>query len=448
MPLPPSADTAPGNSPSSDSTPGGTTSGTPFDDSIEVLRVPDFRRLWVANAFRYAAAEVASFALPVTALLLLDASPLTMSLIFVCSRAGFLLVGLPAGVWIDRWRKKPVLISADVAYMVAFGSVPVAYFLDVLTLAQLFVVALVVSLAAVFFDVAHSSVLPYVLSRRRVSDGNARLQSSETAIQAVSPSVAGVVTQSVAAPLLYCFAAVGHLVSLMVLRRIHPENDIARGRGGDKAGRRFRHEIADGVRVLLRQPLLRLLLNQAALNNVGAGIILSMLPVFLLKEIGVPTWLYGLLTTLGALAGFTTSLFAPKLRRCFGEIRMTLVFSALAPFAVLAAPLAGVFRQAAVPLIALAQVLIGVAIVGRAVSTAGLRARVTPDEYLGRVTAAYSVAIQGATPLGALIGGLIAGLWSTSAALWAGAVAMAVPLILLLLSPLRRHRRLPTEWEV
>ncbi|MFE7093510.1 MFS transporter [Streptomyces erythrochromogenes] len=416
------------------------------DASVEVLKVPDFRRLWVANGFRYAAAEVASFALPVTALLLLDASPLAMSLIFVCSRAGFLVMGLPAGVWIDRWRKKPVMIWADVVYMLAFGSVPIAHFLGVLSIAQLVAVAIVVSLAGVFFDVAHNSVLPFVLPRRRVSDGNARLQSSETAIQAVSPSVAGVVTQGVAAPFLYCFAALSHLTSLLVLRRIHPKDDIARGAEGSE--RQFRREIAEGIRVLFKQPLLRLLLNQAALNNIGAGIILSMLPVFLLKEIGVATWLYGLLSTLGALAGFATSLLAPKLRRRFGEIRMTLVFSALAPFAVLAAPLAGVFRQAAVPLIALAQVLIGVAIVGRAVSTAGLRARVTPDKYMGRVTAAYSVVIQGATPLGALIGGAVASHWSTGVALWAGALAMAIPLVLLLLSPLRGYRTLPPGWEV
>ncbi|KOU77049.1 hypothetical protein ADK57_04005 [Streptomyces sp. MMG1533] len=416
------------------------------DDTTEVLKVPDFRRLWAANGFRYAASEVAGFALPVTALLLLHAPPLVMSLIFVCSRAGFLTVGLPAGVWIDRWRKKPVLVWADVVYAVAFGSIPVAYFLGVLTVAQLVVVALLVSLAGVFFDVAHSSVLPYLLPRRRVADGNARLQTSETTIQAISPGVAGVLTQGVAAPVLYCFATLCHLTSVLLLRRIRPDGDVARGKAVPE--RKFRREIADGIGILFKQPLLRLLLNQAALNNIGAGIILAMLPVFLLREIGITPWMFGLLSTLGALAGLTASLLAPRLRRRYGEIRMTLVFSALAPFAVLAAPLAGVFRGAAVPLVALAQVLIGFAIVGRSVSTAGLRARVTPNEYMGRVTAAYSVVVQGATPLGALVGGVVADRWSTGTALWAGALAMGVPLALLLLSPLRGYRRLPAEWEV
>ncbi|MFB7915508.1 MFS transporter [Streptomyces sp. NPDC056061] len=416
------------------------------DDATEVLKVPDFRRLWAANGFRYVAAEVASFALPVTALLLLHAQPLTMSLIFMCSRAGFLTIGLPAGVWIDRRRKKPVLICADIVYAAVFASVPIAYFLDVLTVPQLVVVALVVSLAGVFFDVAHNSVLPYVLPRRRIADGNARLQSSETAVRAVSPGVAGMVTQGVAAPVLYCLAAIGHLISLLLLRRIHPQGDVARGSAGSR--QRFGQEITGGVRVLLRQPLLRLLLNQAALNNIGAGILLPMLPVFLLREIGVATWLYGLLSTLGAVAGFSAALVAPRLRRRFGEIRMTLIFSALAPVAALTAPLAGVFRQAAVPLLAVAEVLIGIAIVGRSVSAAGIRARVTPDAYMGRVTAAYGVVTQGATLLGALLGGLVADRWSTGAALWAGGLVMALPLVLLLVSPLSRHRTLPAEWEV
>ncbi|MFF9815820.1 MFS transporter [Streptomyces sp. NPDC014006] len=271
--------------------------------------------------------------------MLLHASPLAMSLIFVCSRAGYLTVGLPAGVWIDRMRKKPVLIGADVAYAAAFGSIPVAHVLGVLTVAQLAVAALVVSLAGVFFAVAHSSVLPQVLPRRRVADGNARLQSSETALRAVSPGLAGVLTQSVAAPLLYAVAALCHLASILLLRRLEPEGDVAQRR--DAAGRRFRREIADGLRMLFRQPLLRLLLQQAALNNLGAGVVLAMLPVFLLDELGLSAWLFGLLSTLGAVAGFATSLLAPRLRRRFEEIRMTLAFCALAPLAVVAAPLAG-----------------------------------------------------------------------------------------------------------
>jgi predicted MFS family arabinose efflux permease len=419
-------------------------SGSGADDDRDILRNQQFRRLWVANGIRDSAAEVAGFALPITALVVLHARPLTMSLIFACSRLGYLLIGLPAGVWIDRWSKRTVLILADLGYALAFASIPVGYLLGVLTVLQLIAVSLMVSVAGVFFDVAHTSVLPLLLPARRVTDASARLQVSENAIQAVSPSVAGVLTQTVAAPLLYCFTAVCHVTSAVLLRGIRPDPRPTAA----ASGRRFRREIAEGIRMLLHQPLLRLLLGQAALNNVGAGILLSMMPVFLLREIGVSPVVFGVLATLGAVSGVLASLIAPAIRRRIGEIRMTMVFSALTPVAVLAAPMAAVLRPIAVPLAATAEILIGFVIVGRAVAAAGLRARVTPAEYMGRVTAANSVVTQGATPLGALIGGAVADSFSATTALWVGVAEMSVPIVLLLTSPLRRHRTLPTEWEV
>ncbi|WP_282204756.1 MFS transporter [Kitasatospora fiedleri] len=409
----------------------------------EVLRDPRFRRLWAANGMRDSAAEVAGFSLPVTAVVVLHATALEAALVAVFARLGYLLVGLPAGAWVDRWRKRTVLLAADAAYASAFASVPVAYALGVLTVPQLFAVALAVSVAGVFFDVAHTSVLPLLVSKRRVADANARLQTSENAIRTVSPTAAGVLTPTVPAPLLYGLAAVLHLLSCLLVRGVRPDADIAVFGGP----RRLRHEIAEGVRVTARRPVLRLLISQAALNNLGAGAILAVLPVFLLRDLGLAPWLYGALSTAGAVAGVLSSLVGPRLRRRFGEIRMVFVFSALAPVAALGAPLAGLLPGAAVPLVATAQVLIGFVVVGRTIAAAGLRARVTPTRYLGRVAAAAGVVTQGTTPLGALLGGLLAASWSPPTALWAGVALMAVPAVLLARSPLRGYRTLPAAWE-
>jgi len=413
-------------------------------EHVDVLRVPAFRWLWAANGFRDSAAEVAAFALPITAVVLLGAGPLAMSVVFVAARSGYLLLGLPAGVWVDRWSKRTVLICADLVFVAAFASVPVTYLLGDLSVTQLVAVAFAGSVASVFFDVAHTSVLPYLLPKPAIADANARLQTSENTIQAVSPGIAGFLTQAIAAPVLYLFTALCHLCSIALISRIHPDDRAV----APPAGRSFRREIVAGVRMLLGHPLLRLFLTQAALINLGAGIMLSQLPLFLLRDIGIPPWGFGLLSTLGALAGVVASLAAPKLRRRFGEVRMTLVFSALAPLAVLAAPLAGLFRPVAIPLVALAEILIGFVIVGRSVAAAGIRARVTPNEYLGRVSAANSVVTQGATPLGALLGGGVASVWALPAALWLGVLVMVGPLVALLASPLAKHRTLPTEWEV
>ncbi|MFK0195262.1 MFS transporter [Kitasatospora sp. NPDC090308] len=202
---------------------------------------------------------------------------------------------------------------------------------------QLFAVALAVSVAGVFFDVAHTSVPPLLVSKRRVADADARWQTSENAIRAVSPGVAGVLTQSVPAPLLYGPAAVLHLLPCLLVRGVRPDADTAASGGP----RRLRHEIAGGVRMTARRPVLRLLIPQAALNNLGAGAILAVLPVFLLRDLGPAPWLYGALSTAGAAAGVPASLVGPRLRRRFGEIRMVFVFSAPAPVAAVGAPLAG-----------------------------------------------------------------------------------------------------------
>lgn len=415
------------------------------EDTSEVMRDPCFRRLWFADGFRYSAAEVAAFALPITAVLLLEAGPMEIGLIAVCARIGYLAVGLPAGAWIDRWTKRTVMIIAEIVYALAFASVPVAYWLDWLTVPHLFVVAAATSVAGVFFDVSHISVLPLIITKRRVADGNARLQTSKSTIQAVAPSTAGVLTQVVAAPLLYAMASFFHLVSLLLVRSIRVDEDAGDRRHGRR--RRLRQEIVEGLRIVVRQPLLRLLISQAALNNLGAGVILTVLPLFLLRDIGMEPWMYGLLSTMGAVAGITASLVAPGLRRRFGEIRMTMVFSALAPVAVVAAPMAGLIPAVAVPLVATAQMLIGFVVVGRAIAAAGLRVRVTSTLFMARVTAANGVVTQGTLPLGALIGGAMAAVWSTSTALWIGVVIMAIPVVLLVRSPLRKHRSLPPEWE-
>ncbi|MFF7403025.1 MFS transporter [Streptomyces murinus] len=415
-------------------------------EDSDVLRHPDFRRLWVANAMRAAAAEVASFALPVTALLLLHASALEVSVIFFCSRLGYLLVSLPAGVWVDRWHKKRILVISDLIYAGSFGSIPAAYAFDLLTVQQMMVVALLVSVCGVFFDVAHASILPQILPKKRIADANARLQTSETAIQSVSPSVAGVLTNNIAAPLLYCFTLLCHLGSAFLVGKVGVGVREASPKG-DAPKQNFLREAAEGIKILRNQPLLRLLFAQAALNNFGAGMMLAMMPVFLLKEIHISTWMFGLLSTLGAISGLCASLVCPRLRRRLGEIRMALIFSALTPAALVAAPLASVFRGAAVPLAATAEICIGFVVVGRAVATAGLRARVTPSQYLGRVTAANNLVTQGATPLGAVVAGVVASAATTSVSLWAGVIEMCIPLFILINSPMRSMRTLPPEWE-
>lgn len=264
---------------------------------------------------------------------------------------------------------------------------------------------------------------------------------SDSTIQAISPGIASAVTQTVAAPLLYTFAALCQLCSALLVGRIRLAGSPARPR----AERNFRREIVDGLRLLFGHPLLRLLLSQAALINLGAGIFLSMLPLCLLDRIGVAPWVFGLLSSVGVVAGWPRHWRARR-RAAVGEIRMTVLFAALAPIAVRPAPLA-VFPSAAVALVGVAEVLIAFVIIGRSVAAAGPRARVTSIGSLGRVSAANSVVTQGATPLGGLLAGVVANVWAIPVALWLGVLAMSGAIVVLVISPLRSQRTLPPEWE-
>ncbi|HEX5540809.1 MAG TPA: MFS transporter [Micromonospora sp.] len=161
-----------------------------------------------------------TFALPITATLLLQASPLAMGAIAAAGNLSYAVLGLPAGVWIDRWNKRTVLIVADAVLAFSLASIAIAYALDVLTVVQLIVVSGALGVAGMFFNIAHMSILPFILAKRAVADGNARLQTTNHAIGSVAPSLAGALAQAIAAPFLYGICAVLHVFSAAFLRRI------------------------------------------------------------------------------------------------------------------------------------------------------------------------------------------------------------------------------------
>lgn len=413
--------------------------------AVEPLRTPDFRRLWAANGFRSLAGDVSAFALPVTAALLLGASPLSLGLIAASGNIGYLLLGLPAGVWVDRWDKRTVLVLADLVYFISLLSIPVAYLAGSLGVAHLVVVAAAIGVADVFFSVAHSSILPYLLPKESVADANARLQTTDSSIGAVAPGLAGLLAQSVAAPLLYAIGAGLHLMSMGFLRRIgNSETREVK----DVSRRNFLEELKEGVQAIFESALLRLFLMQTTLSNFAIGMLIATANFFILRDIGMAPWLFGLLSSIQAAAAIIASIVCRGLRVRFGEIRMTLVFSWIAPVGVALLALAGVFRSIA-PFLVIGWGVVGAfSLVGRSISVAGIRARITRRSLLGRVSAANSTVSMGMVLLGSLTGGVVATTTSTEVVLWIALVVISIPGILILVSPLRSVRRLPKEWEV
>ncbi|MDX6243382.1 MAG: hypothetical protein QOE76_1105, partial [Frankiales bacterium] len=197
-----------------------------------LLRQRDFRLLWAGQGVSEFGSAITMVALPLAAVVTLNASPLQVGLLDAATTAAFLLVGLPAGALVDRRRRRPVLMRADLGRALLFGSIPVAAAFGVLTLAQLFVVALFGGLLRVFFDVAYQSYLPALVARDQLVQGNSTLMATEATAQVAGPGVGGALVGAIGAAATMTIDAVSYLVSfvsLALIRRPEPPVEVPEG---------------------------------------------------------------------------------------------------------------------------------------------------------------------------------------------------------------------------
>src|ERR687890_1149021 len=210
-------------------------------------RHADFRRLWVAQSASLFGSEITALALPLMAVLLLNASPVQMGLLAAAGTAPFLLCSLPAGVWIDRRQRRPVLIAADVARAGLLLSIPLTTWLGIVRIEQLYAVTFVVGVLGVFFEVAHYAYVPSLVGRESVVEGNSKLQISYSAAEAGGPGIAGLLVQVISQPPAPALPPRPFLVSAVLLRRIEtPEPPVP-----TEPSRGVRHDVEVGLRTLL-----------------------------------------------------------------------------------------------------------------------------------------------------------------------------------------------------
>ncbi len=371
-------------------------------------------------------------ALPLVALGVLHASALEAGLLVVLEYAAFLLIGLPAGAWVDRTRRRPVLLAGAVGRALLLGSVPVAYWLDTLTLAHLYTVAFGVSVCSVFFDVAHQSYLPSLVAADRLVEANVRLESTRSLVQVAGPGVGGALVAVVSAPAAVAVDAVGFVVSALSLSRI----GRAEPRPSADPGAGLRAEIAEGLRWVFGHRLLRPLTLAAAISNLCGTVGAAMLMVLLNRELGLSPLLCGLVFTAEALGDLLGGLLTGRLVARFGQGRAMCA----------SVVTSGLLWLAAVPLFqADGRFAVAVALQGLGwtafmtfkINAVAVRQRLCPERLLGRMNASVRFVVWGAMPVGALIGSVLGQALGARAALWTGAVGELLAVVPMLLSPLR-----------
>jgi MFS family permease len=403
-----------------------------------VLRLRDFRQLFFADTISQLGSQVTQLALPLVAVIALGASPFEVGLLAACDTAAFLLVGLPAGAWVDRMRRRNVLIFNDLARAVMLGSIPVAWWLHVLTMPQLYVVGLGTGLATVFFDVAYQSYLPHLVGRDNLVDGNAKLQAVSGVSQLAGPTAAGLLIQILRAPASIMIDAVSFVGSAIFVSLIQKREEKPERKPDAHLGR----EISEGFRFVVSNRILRAVAMCTGSSNLFSAISGAMLILFFVRLMHLsPGWI-GLAFSVSAIGGLIGAFTAQRIAARIGQgpsIWMTIAFTG--PFALLM-PVA----QRGILLI-LAVLGMGVYWWGAVVyniNQVSFRQGITPDRLLGRMNATMRFLVWGTLPLGGLIGGVLGSTIGIRPTLWVGAIGGLFTFLPVFLSPLRSMRELPT----
>jgi MFS family permease len=396
----------------------------------------DFLLLWSAQSASQVGSQVTNLALPLAAILVLRASTFEVAALNVVDLVPWILFSLPAGVWVDRLRRKPLLVVADWGRGAVLASIPVAYAMHGLTLAQLFVVGFLAGTLTVMFDVSYQSYLPSLVERRELGDANSRLQASASGAQVVGPGIAGVLVGAISAPYAIAVDAVSFVCSALLLGAIRRIEEVPETLAASR--RRMRDEIAEGLRYVTRQPILGPMMAWVATSNFFTILMNAVLLVFEVRTLHLHSATIGLMFSIASVGTLLGALTGTRLSRRFGLGPALIGLAAAGGVVFVLVPLA---RDGyAIPFIVAAQLVFGYCALAANVNGISLVQTITPDRMLGRANASRRFAVWGVMPFGGLIGGALASAFGIRFALWVGAVGCALAFLPLLASPLRHVR--------
>lgn len=408
-----------------------------------LLRQRNFRLLWIGESISGIGNAMAVVGVPLLAVTVLHASTFAVAALTAAAYLPWLVIGLPAGAWVDRLPSRPLMIACDLISALLYASLPVAAWIGVLTIGQVVVVALLAGAANVFFATAYQVYLPSLVTAAELVEGNAKLQGSASVATIGGRSAAGLAAQAVGDATALLFNGVSFLVSaacLLCIRTGAPTREASQ-RATTVRATTVHAEISQGIRFVARDPYLRPLTIYGAVANLAYTGNLALVIVFLVRVVALGPAAVGLLMATGGIGGMLGALVAGRLTRRLGTAR-TLLTSALGTglFGLLI-PLTGTGTRAAYYVIGGAVVAAGI-VVGNII-VGSFRQAYCPPEMLGRVAASMRFLAFGAIPLGALLAGGLGTALGVRNALWVILTIYALSGTLLLTRCIRTRKDLP-----
>jgi len=395
-----------------------------------------FLLLWGGQTISQLGSQITTWALPLTAIFLLKATAGQMGLLVAVGNVSYLLIGLFAGVWVDRVKRRPVLIATDIGRALLLGSIPITVLLGYLSMTQLYIVTFLTGLLTVLFDVAYQSFLPSLVARNQLVEGNSKLEASVAMAGIAGPGVAGALVQLLTGPIAILSDALSFIVSALSLAfiRVKESPPLIEER------RHIWLEIGEGLRAVWHYPLLRTLAIGSGLFNFFDSILLTIYVLYLTKTIGATPLLVGIIIAISSVGGLFGAIFAERVTRILGLGPALLGGVLLASVAEFVIALAQGPFLLAVLMVIVGEGLVQVGAVLYSINGLSLRQAIVPDRLQGRVNATLRIITVGVVPLGALLGGFLGDTYGLRVTVLVAGAGTFLAFLWVLFSPVRKLR--------
>lgn len=401
----------------------------------------NFRWLITGETISKAGDQLSGLALPVLAVTVLGATEWQMGLLSAAGSAAFLLFGLIAGAWVDRWMKRRVMIWADLIRFAALMTIPLLWFSGSLEIWHVVVVSFVIGVATVFFDVAYQSFVPVLFPGDQIGQANAALETTAQVTHVGGPSLAGVLLSIFKAPALILIDAISFLFSVGALLRIRDKEEPA-----PKSERQpLQREIAEGLRFVWNQKLILTIACTTASSNLFSSIGNGLLALFVLRDLGLSPAIWGVVGSIAAIGGLLGAASTGKLIKLMGEGPLIAVSAVVMALAFLPIVLSGYVGSTLAPvLLCIGEFFVSFTVLTYNITQVTARQRLCPPKLLGRMNASIRFFVWGVMPIGALLAGWFGSMWGIQTTMWIAFFGGLASVSFVVFSPLARMRQLPT----
>jgi len=396
--------------------------------------------MWTGQSISELGSQVSQLAIPWLAAVGLHASPFAFSLLGVLGFLPFILFALPAGVWVDRLRRRQILVVGDAARAVLLALIPILWAAGVLRMWHLLVLQFVVGVFTVFFDVAYQSYLPALIEREHLVDGNSKLQVTVSIAQVAGPSMSGGLIAALTAPYAIVVDAASFVASTVFMLRMRHRENLPRQDAGEPHPRMW-PQVKEGLAWVVHNPNLRAVAATTSTSNFFTTWTFTILLLYAVRVLRLSSVEVGAVFAVGAVGSVLGALLANRIAKTLGVgnaiVSLAVVFSASS----LAYPIAP--HSFPLPVLMLGSAVGGFGGVAYNITQISYRQAITPERLQGRMNAAMRWLVWGTIPLGTLTGGAVAQTAGITTSLWIGAIGSTPMFLWVLLSPLRSVRTIP-----